>query len=200
MPTRDPRIDAYIAKAAPFAQPILEHFRETVHAAVPDVEETMKWSMPFFEYQGPLANMAAFKAHCAIGFWKGSLLFEDSAKQQEAMGHMGRVTSVKDLPPKKELIRIIRDAARLNEQGVKVERIKSAPKAPAKTPADLAAALKKNAKAKTTFDAFPPGHRREYIEWITEAKTEATRKRRLDQAVEWMAEGKSRNWKYEKRP
>lgn len=199
MGKRDPRIDTYIAKATPFAQPILEQFRKIVHAAVPKVEETIKWGMPAFEYEGPLCNMAAFKAHCAIGFWKGSLLFAKPSKAKEAMGHYGRVTSVKDLPPKKELVRVLKEAVRLNEEGVKVERAKPASKAPVKTPADLAAALKKNARARKTFDAFTASRRREYVEWITEAKTEATRARRLEQAVEWMAEGKARNWKYEKK-
>jgi uncharacterized protein YdeI (YjbR/CyaY-like superfamily) len=198
MGTRDPRIDTYIAKAAPFAQPILAHFREIVHAAVPGVTESVKWSMPAFEYEGPLCNMAAFKAHCSIGFWKGSLLFPENPRANEAMGHLGRITSIKNLPAKKELIRILKEAARLNEEGVKIERVKKAP-APVETPPDLTAALKKNAKARKTFDAFPPSHRREYVEWITEAKTEPTRKRRLEQAVEWMSEGKSRNWKYEKK-
>ena len=200
MGTRDPRVDVYIAKAAPFAKPILEHFREIVHAAVPGVEETIKWSMPHFDYKGPLCNMASFKVHCAIGFWKGSLLFDANPKSEQAMGHLGKITSIKDLPAKKELTRLLKEAARLNEEGVKVARsAPREPKRPVETPPDLTSALKKNAKARKTFDAFPPSHRREYIEWITEAKTEATRTRRLEQAVEWMAEGKSRNWKYEKK-
>ena len=192
---RDPRIDAYIAKSADFAKPILESLREIVHNAVPDVEETMKWSMPAFDYKGPLCNMAAFKAHCAFGFWKGSLVVGDVAK--EAMGHLGRITSVKDLPPKKELARMIKEAARLNEDGVKVERAPRTPKKALEMPDDLSAALKKNKKASAAFESFPPSHRREYIEWITEAKREDTRARRVAQAVEWMAEGKSRHWKYQ---
>jgi uncharacterized protein YdeI (YjbR/CyaY-like superfamily) len=197
MGNRDPRVDAYIAKSADFAKPILEYLRETVHGAVPGLEETMKWSMPAFYYKGPLCNMAAFKEHCAFGFWKGSLVVGDVAR--EAMGHMGRITSLKDLPPKKELVRLIKEAARLNDEGVKVERAPRTAKKPAKTPDDLAAALARNKKASATFENFPPSHRREYIEWITDAKGEETRKRRVAQAVEWMAEGKSRNWKYMKK-
>lgn len=197
MANRDPRIDAYIAKSADFAKPILESLREIIHNAVPDVEETMKWSMPAFDYKGPLCNMAAFKEHCAFGFWKGSLVVGDVAK--EAMGHMGRITTLKDLPPKKELARLIKEAARLNEEGVKVERAPRTPKKPLKTPEDLSAALAKNKKASAAFEGFPPSHRREYIEWITDAKGEETRKRRIAQAVEWIAEGKSRNWKYMKK-
>ena len=197
MGNRDPRIDAYIAKSADFAKPVLEYLREVVHSAVPDVEETVKWSMPAFYYKGPLCNMAAFKAHCAFGFWKGSLVVGDAAR--DAMGHMGRITSLKDLPPKKELVRLVKEAAKLNDEGVKVPRAVRPAKKPAKTPDDLAAALARNKKASAAFEGFSPSQRREYIEWITEAKAEETRKRRVAQAVEWIAEGKSRNWKYMKK-
>lgn len=201
MATRDARIDAYIAKSPEFAQPILKHLRDVVHAAVPDVEETMKWSVPHFDYNGTMCNMAAFKAHCAFGFWKGTLVTGNTEKAREAAGSMGRITSIKDLPPKKELIALVKKAAKLNEEGVKTptrgsERV---PKPELPMPADLAAALGRNKKAKAAFDAFPPSHRREYIEWITGAKGEDTRKRRVAQAIEWMAEGKSRNWKYERK-
>ena len=195
MSKRDPRVDAYIDKAAEFAKPILEHVREVVHTAVPEVEETMKWSFPHFDYKGVLCSVAAFKEHCAFGFWKGALVLGKDAKA-DAMGQMGRIKSVKDLPPKKELIRLIKEAARLNEEGVKVVRKKSAPKPEIETPKDLIAALAKNKKAKSTFESFSPSARREYVAWIVEAKSDETRQRRLDQAIEWMAEGKPRNWKY----
>lgn len=193
---RDARIDAYIAKAAPFARPILEQFREIVHQGCPDVVETVKWSMPHFEHHGILCHMASFKAHCAIGFYKAAILFGDDAKEG-AMGQFGRITSLDDLPPKKELLRIVKEAARLNEEGVAAPRARKA-RPPLETPDDLSAALKKNRKARETFDGFPPSHRREYIEWITEAKTETTRSKRIAQAIEWIAEGKSRNWKYQR--
>ena len=199
MGTRDPRVDAYIAKSADFAKPILTHIREIVHAACPDVEETMKWSMPFFDYHGPLCNMAAFKAHVGFGFWKGALVLgRGTADDERAMGQFGRITSVKDLPPKKELTALIKKAAKLNEEGVKVEK-KKAPRAELPVPPELAAALAKNKKARANFEAFPPSHRRDYNEWIGEAKREETRAARVKQAIEWIAEGKSRNWKYEKR-
>lgn len=198
MGTRDPRIDAYIAKSAEFARPILTYLRDTIHTAVPDVQETTKWSMPYFDYNGPLCGMASFKAHCAFNFWKASILFERNETSNEAMGQFGRITSIKDLPPKKELVRLIKEAARLNEEGVKVPA-RRGPRPAVETPDDLAAALSENRKARAAFEAFPPSHRREYIEWINEAKTAPTRQRRLEQAVEWMAEGKSRNWKYEKK-
>jgi uncharacterized protein YdeI (YjbR/CyaY-like superfamily) len=185
---RDQRVDVYIAKSAAFAKPILKYLRDAVHAGAPDVEETLKWSMPFFDYKGPLCNMAAFKEHCAFGFWKSSLLGEN---------RMARITSVDDLPPKKELVDLVKKAAKLNAEGVKVARSTKA-KPELKTPSALTSALAKNKKAKVAFGAFAPSHRREYIAWITEAKTDATRERRLQQAVEWIAEGKSRNWKYEK--
>lgn len=198
MPSRDPRIDAYIEKSADFAKPILTQIRETIHAACPDVEESIKWSMPAFMYHGPLMNMAAFKAHATIGFWKGALVVGRSAGDDErAMGHLGRLTSVKDLPPKKELVALIRKAAKLNEEGVKVEK-KKTPRPALPVPPELTAALAKNRKAQAAFKAFPPSHQREYNEWIGEAKREETRAARVKQAIEWIAEGKSRNWKYQK--
>ena len=199
MGSRDPRVDAYVAKAPDFAKPILTHIRETVHTACPEVVETTKWSMPFFDYHGPLVNMAAFKEHAALRFWKAALVLGQSSDADDpAMGQFGRLTSVKDLPPKKELVALIRKAAQLNEEGVKVEK-KKTPRAELPVPAELSAALAKNKKARANFEAFPPSHRREYNEWIGEAKREETRAARVKQAVEWIAEGKARNWKYEKR-
>lgn len=196
MPTLDPRIDAYIAKSEDFAQPILIHLRALVHAACPEVEETMKWSMPHFMYQGMLCGMSAFKAHCAFGFWKGAILFPEIEKS--AMGHFGRIASLKDLPPKKELTAHIKRAMKLNEEGVKVPaRTRQAPK-PVTVPAYFTAALKADKAAQAVFDAGSPSFRREYVDWLDEAKTEATRLRRMAQAIEWLAEGKARNWKYEK--
>jgi len=200
MGTRDPRVDAYIAKSADFAQPILTHLRDVVHAACPDVEETMKWSMPFFDYHGVMCNMAAFKAHATFGFWKGALipgLAPNSNAGGESMGNLGRLTSVKDLPSRKVLTGYVKEAMRLNDDGVAVKKPKNAAKPDAKVPPDLAAALKKNRKAAATFDAFTAGQRREYVDWIVEAKREETRAKRVAQAVEWLAEGKKRNWKYE---
>jgi uncharacterized protein YdeI (YjbR/CyaY-like superfamily) len=197
MGKKDPRIDAYIAKSPGFAKPILKHLRELVRKGCPDVEETVKWSMPHFDFHGPLAGMAAFKAHCAFGFWKGSLIVPGS---KEAMGQFGRITSLSDLPPDKVMIGYVQKAARLNKEGVKVPRPLKHEKKEIPMPADLAAALKKSAKARATFDGFRPSHKRDYLEWITEAKTEETRKKRLDTAIDWMAEGKPRNWKYMKAP
>ena len=198
MGTRDPRVDAYIAKSADFAKPILTHLREVVHSACPDVEETMKWSSPFFDYHGPMCHMVAFKAHAGFGFWKGKLLMGAKTEEDPARGQYGRLTSVKDLPSKKELTADIKKAMKLNEEGVSVPKVKKV-KAEVPVPPELAAALAKNRKARTAFEAFPPSHRREYNEWIGEAKGEDTRARRVKQAVEWIVEGKSRNWKYEKR-
>jgi uncharacterized protein YdeI (YjbR/CyaY-like superfamily) len=199
MGKRDPRVDAYIAKAAGFAQPILTEIRETVHASCPDVEEEMKWSFPHFVYKGVLCSMAAFTQHAAFGFWKGSLVL-GRGKNADAMGQFGRITKRSDLPSKNILAGYIRKAAALNEQGVKAPRApKSAAPKIAKAPADLAAALKKSKKAQAGFDGLSPSHKREYIDWITEAKSDETRARRLAQAIEWMAEGKSRNWKYERK-
>jgi len=197
MGSRDPRIDTYIDKSADFAKPILTHLREVVHAACPEVEETLKWSSPSFEYKGLLCGMASFKQHCAFGFWKHELVTGEDRKSAEAMGSFGRITSLRDLPSKKVLSGYIKKAKELNEQGIKAPRTKAAPKGPLTVPDDLKAALRRNARARTTFEGFSTSHKRDYVEWIVEAKKDDTRKRRLSTALEWMAEGKTRNWKYE---
>lgn len=204
MGTRDKRLDAYIAKSADFAQPILTQVRETVHAACPDVEETLKWSMPAFMYRGGiLCQMAAFKEHATFGFWKGALVTEVSS-DKTAAGQFGRLTSVKDLPSKKDMTRFIKRAMELSENGTPTKRpLESTPKkVPKKMPPMpdyFMAAIRKNKKALATYEGFSPSMQREYIEWVTDAKGEDTRARRIAQAVEWMAEGKSRNWKYQAR-
>lgn len=197
MGKRDKRIDAYIAKAPDYAKPILASLRETIHDACPDCEETMKWSSPTFMYHGMLCGFAAFKQHATFGFWKHELVV--GPRVPGSMGS-GKLTSVKDLPSKKQLTTYVKKAMKLNEEGVKVPRMKSAtPKAPIAMPVDLKAALAKNAKARATFEGFSPSHKREYLEWITDAKSDETRSRRIDTAIEWMSEGKPRNWKYMKR-
>jgi uncharacterized protein YdeI (YjbR/CyaY-like superfamily) len=197
----DPRIDAYIAGSAEFARPILSHLRAVVHAACPEAEETLKWGAPSFTYRGKiLCGMAAFKQHAAFGFWQGSQVTGVGTEAGgEGMGQFGRLTRLSDLPGKRELTGYIRQAMTLIDSGARrVPAKAAAPRAPLDVPDDLAAALKKNAKARATFDGFAPGYRRDYIEWITEAKREDTRQRRLEQAIEWLAEGKPRNWKYMK--
>jgi uncharacterized protein YdeI (YjbR/CyaY-like superfamily) len=197
MPTTDPRTDAYIRKAAPFARPILAYLREVVHDACPEVEETIKWSFPHFDYKGMLCSMAAFKAHATFGFWKASLLTEHLPMvDQQAVGHFGRISSIDDLPERRTLTRIIRAAAKLNDTGVKTARPLRVERAPVRAPGDLASALGKNARASATFKAFSASQKREYVEWLDEAKQSATREKRLATAVEWMAAGKPRNWKY----
>jgi uncharacterized protein YdeI (YjbR/CyaY-like superfamily) len=200
MGKRDPRIDAYINKSASFAQPILKRLRKLVHAGCPDVEETMKWGFPNFMYQGGiLCSMASFKAHCTFGFWKSSLMksLGASQKSEPSMGQYGRMTSIADLPTDAVILKQIKEAAQLNEQGVKVARPKTKKK-PLKIPPYFTKALKGSPKALETFQNFSPSHQREYIEWITEAKTDTTRQKRLDTTLQWLTEGKSRNWKYEK--
>lgn len=199
MASKDPRVDAYIAKSADFAKPILTHIREVVHAACPDVEETLKWSMPTFMHHGIMCGMAAFKEHAALNLWKGSLIV-GSDGDRIAMGQFGRITKLSDLPSKKVLTGYIRQAMKLNEEGVKTPKVRKpgfARKAvPTTAPPDLKAALAGNAKARAVFDGFSPSHRKEYIEWIVEAKREETRQRRVREAVAMLAEGKTRNWKY----
>jgi hypothetical protein len=195
---RNPRVDAYIAGAAPFARPILAHLRHVIHAACPDVEEEIKWSMPFFVYRGTLCHMAAFKAHCALGFWRGKEIpdLPDDAGE-EGMGHLGRILSLDDLPPKRKLTSFIKAAMKLNEADVKPARVTKT-RAKLDMPADFADALAKHPAAAKHFDAFSPSAKYDYLEWIVEAKREATRTSRIATALEWIAEGKTRHWKYQK--
>ena len=198
MATKDPRIDAYIAKSADFAQPILKHLRKVVHAGCPDVTETLKWSMPHFDYKGVMCGMAAFKEHCSFGFWKESLIFGNTTAEKSGMGSFGCIKSLKDLPSEKTLIGYVKKAAALNEAGIKAPgRTQPKKREPIAIPDDFGAALKKNAKARKNFDAFAPSKRREYLEWITEAKRAETRKQRLAHSIQLLAEGKPLHWKYQ---
>ena len=200
MAKRDPKVDAYIAEAAPFARPILRRLRKIVHAGCPAVEETIKWGFPHFVYKGNIAGMAAFKQHCVFGFWKDALLFNrENGEQKEAMGQFGRLTDVSELPDEAVLVGYVKKAAALNEDGVKVTRGSGDPRAPIPVPDDFAAALQKNARAARSYESFSPSKRRDYLEWITEAKRDQTRRQRIATSIEWLAEGKSRNWKYERK-
>lgn len=199
MGKRDPRFDAYIAKAAPFARSILTELRERVHAACPDVVETLKWSHPSFEYKGILCGMASFKAHCAFGFWKHELVVGTDARADQAMGSFGRLAKLSELPSKAQFARYVAKAMKLNEDGVKVVREKKRDKKPVRMHPEFKGALAKNKRALRVFDGFSPSQQREYLEWVTDARQDATRERRIATAIEWIAEGKSRNWKYEKR-
>lgn len=203
MPATDARIDAYIQKKADFAQTILNHLRKLIHKACPGVEETIKWGMPFFDYKGnAMCHIAGFKEHCSFSFWKAKLMKDPEGilqvEDRGAMGNFDRITSLKDLPSDKIMIAYIKEAARLNEENIKAAPKKKTAVPVLDVPVDFAAALKKNKKAQTVFDNFPPGKRKDYIEWITEAKSEPTKFKRIETAVEWIAEGKGRNWKYEK--
>ncbi len=200
MGTKDKRVDAYIDKSADFAQPILRHLRKLIHQACPGVIETMKWSFPHFDYKGIMCSMAAFKQHCAFGFWKAKLMNDFaslSTKNEEAMGHFGQLKNLKDLPPDKKIFLYIKEAVRLNEAGIKVKRLPSpAIKKKLILPPDFKKLLTKNPKALKTFEDFSYSNKKDYIDWITEAKTEDTRNRRIATSLEWLAEGKIRNWKY----
>jgi uncharacterized protein YdeI (YjbR/CyaY-like superfamily) len=196
MSNRDPRVDAYIARAPEFARPILDHVRDLIHQAIPDVEEEIKWSAPFFDHHGVICGIAAFKQHCAINLWKASLILGD--RQDESAGQLGRITSLADLPSDAKLKGYFREAARLNESGVKQPRVKK-PAAKLVVPRELQQALRSNKKAAAAFDKFPPSHKQEYSQWISEAKGEDTRARRVKTAIEWIADGKGRNWKYERK-
>ncbi len=198
----DPRIDAYIGKAADFAKPILLHIRQLVHGAAPQITETVKWGMPFFDYKGPVCQMASFKQHAAFGFWKASALNDPNgiinAGEQAAAGSFGRITKLADLPPDEVLVDFIMQAIALNENGIQgnLKTTTAKPKAEIPMPDYFAEVLSNEPQALATFENFSASHKREYLEWITEAKTEATREKRMLTAVEWLNEGKSRHWKY----
>jgi uncharacterized protein YdeI (YjbR/CyaY-like superfamily) len=195
--SRDTQVDTYIARQAEFARPILEHLREVVHGACPECEEALKWSMPAFLYKGKqLAGMAAFKAHASFGFSQCGDVIDPGSVKEGAMGQFGRLTGIADLPPPERLAGMVRAAMRAIDTGAKTRR-QTRTRPELATPDDLAAALAANEAARATYQAFPPGCRREYLEWVVEAKRPQTRARRIAQAVEWMAEGKKRNWKYE---
>lgn len=204
MGTYDKRVDIYIEKSADFAKPILNHLRELIHQASPEINETIKWSFPHFDYKGTVCSMASFKQHCAFGFWKSSLLPDPqnllSAEVESAMGQFGRITSIKDLPADEILLEYIRNAVLLNETGVKIPKKRNSSVAPEAhvIPDYLREALSHNPTAQNTFDNFSNSHKREYIEWICEAKTEATREKRLATTILWLTEGKSMHWKYKK--
>jgi hypothetical protein len=195
MPNKSREVDAYIKSAADFAKPILTKIREAYHRAAPDIEETMKWNVPHFEHKGIVGSMAAFKQHATFGFWKGQLM---KSRGAFALGR-AHLTSVDDLPSDKELLAMVREAVALNEDEVKLPRpprAKVAAELP--LPGELRKALQKNAKARTAFAELSPSQRNEYAEWISEAKQESTRSERLDTAIEWIAQGRPRNWKYMK--
>lgn len=206
MPTFDPKVDAYIAKAADFAKPILEHFRTIVHKASPDITESIKWGVPSFDYKGKmLCSLAAFKQHCALGFWLGAQIkslqpylaeVDDRASE---FGRIANIKSVKDLPKNMDLLAAVKEAIALVDAGVTLKRAPAKKSTELRVPESLAKALAKNKTAKAVFEKFAPSHRKEYIQWITEAKTDATRDKRIASAIEWIAEGKGRNWKYERK-
>jgi uncharacterized protein YdeI (YjbR/CyaY-like superfamily) len=207
-PNRNPKVDAYIEKAQPFARPILTHLRKAIHAGCPQIEETIKWSMPFFEYNGViLCNMSAFKKHCRFGFWEleiSAALREEGIVREGGASTLGRITSVDALPPEKRIIGWVKQAAALIESGQERSPVAARTRAPKptrtelKTPSDFNGAVSKNKKAAAAFAAFSPSCRREYIEWIVDAKRPETREQRIATAVGWIAQGRQRNWKYQK--
>lgn len=201
----DPRIDAYIVKSADFAIPILEYLRAVVHATCPDAEETMKWSFPHFNYRGSiLCSMASFKYHCAFGFWLGAQLTDPhnllaSGDERTSMGHLGKIKDINDLPEEEHLVGFIREAMQLIDSGAKQQKdIRPKENRELVVPDYLSEALTDSPLALETFQKFSYSNKKEYIEWLEDAKTEATRNKRLQTAIAWMEEGKGRNWKYMK--
>ena len=202
MAKKDARIDAYIKNSADFAKPILNHFRALVHKTCPDVVETMKWSFPHFDYKGIMCSMASFKEHCSVGFWKATLMKDAEkltamANTQIAMGHLGRISSLKDLPKDSLLISYIKESMKLNDNGIKLPAKAKSPKDKTiAVPDHFTKALKTSKQAWLHFEKFSYSQKKEYVDWVTEAKTEVTRDKRMATALEWLSEGKIRNWKY----
>lgn len=201
MGTKNKFTDEYINKSADFAKPILMHLRELIHQTCPEVTETKKWSFVCFEYKGMMFNFAAFKKHCAFGFWKAVLMKDplliQNAKSESAMGHLGKITSLNDLPSDKKIIAYIKEAMKLNEMGIIFPQKKSKEIMETIVPENFLASLKKNKKAFDNFEAFAPSHKKEFVQWISEAKREETRIKRIEKAIEMIVEGKSKHWKYE---
>lgn len=202
----NPRIDDYIAKAKPFAKPILIHLRGLIHATIPEITENIKWSFTAFDYKGPLCTMAAFKEHVAFGFWKHVLLEDPNSYLQpstqhggNAMGHLGRITSLKSLPPDKIICNFLIQAKQLNDDGIKLPSRPKKTNAPMVIPEDFQQQLQLHPLASKGFEKLSASHQREYLEWICEAKMQTTRERRIKQTLQWLEEGKSRNWKYERK-
>lgn len=199
----DHRIDAYIEKSADFAKPILNHIRKLIHQASPNILETVKWGFPHFDYKGTICSMASFKEHCAFGFWKSSLLPDPynilKKEASDAMGQLGRITSISNLPEDDVFISYIQEAIALNEKGIKVSKKPEPIKTPVDVPGDFLEILNNYPIAKSNFENFSNSHRKEYILWFEEAKTDATRSKRIATAIEWLTEGKGRNWKYERK-
>lgn len=200
MPHTDPRVDAYIERSAPFARPILRHLRALVHEGCPEIRETIKWGFPHFVVDGIICSMSAFGAHCAFGFWRGKQVVS-TPLARDAMGQFGRITRLADLPADRTIVALVRRAAELDAAGTKPPRPLKHPKPPIAMPAELSAALARRgqARARATWEGLAPSHRREYLEWITEAKTDPTRARRLATTLEWLAAGRTRNWRYQKK-
>jgi len=196
----NPEVDAYIKKAQPFAQPILAHVRSLMHKGCPELTETIKWGMPHFEYKGVISSMAAFKEHCVFGFWKQDLIpgMKQYIKEKEAMGSWGRITTLKGIPPDKDIIEFVRVAAELNEKGIKSPK-RAAKPVVVNMPDDFLKAIRANKKASGVYDNFSPSNKRDYADWISGAKNDETRKNRMKTAIEWMSEGKPRMWKYMKK-
>jgi uncharacterized protein YdeI (YjbR/CyaY-like superfamily) len=193
--------DLYIEKSQDFAKPILIHLRELVHQACPQVDEKIKWSFPCFEYKKTiLCHMASFKQHCSFGFWLGSVMDDPdgilNSSTEAAMGQLGRLTSLNDLPSDEILIRYIHQAMLLVDSGVKLTKKDPAEKKELVISDEFNIALDNNDKARATFENFSYSNKKEYVEWINDAKTEATRDKRLETTIDWLSEGKVKNWKY----
>lgn len=205
MAKEDKRVDVYISNAREFAQPILTRLRSVVHRASPEVEETIKWGFPNFQFMGKIVcSMAAFKEHCAFIFRQATLMKDprgllNTGDQKSGMGHFGQIRTLEDLPSEKILIQYVREAIKLIEDDVKLPKGKASSEKKLVVPKEFITVLKKNKGACDAFEKFSYSHKKEYVEWITEAKTEETRNRRMATAIKWLEEGKSRNWKYQKK-
>jgi uncharacterized protein YdeI (YjbR/CyaY-like superfamily) len=201
--TRQSKFEAYADQLPDFAIPIFGHLRALVHATCPQVSEEVKWSIPHFVHGGEnLCIFAAYAKHCSFSFAKDSLMadprLKSSAARPAAKRFMGRLTTLSDLPPDDDLAAWIAEAMSLNDRGIKLPPRQSDGSKPVEVPQAFTDALAANPAAKAVFDTKSPSFRKEYNVWIGDAKTDATRQKRIGEALTWIAEGKGRFWKYAK--
>jgi len=204
LPSSEPEVDAYAEGVEAFAKPILAHLRGLIRATCPEVVETLKWGIPHFDYRGEMMCIfAAYRSHCAFSFWKSALMSDPRLKASidlpASKRFMGKLRSLADLPVDAELTAWIREAMLLNEQGAKVapRKTSAAPKIVVAPPA-FVERLAASPSVKAMFESKSASFQKEYNVWIAEAKTEATRDKRINEALAWIAEGKGRFWKYAK--
>jgi hypothetical protein len=201
------QVTAYAAAMPAYAQPIFAHLRALIHTTCPDTDEAIKWSIPHFERDGDyLCIFAASPGHASFTFYKQQLMSDprlrDNLNLPAIKRFMGRLTSLSDLPDDATLAAMLQEAADLNARGVRLpDRAPKTPPVidmPSAVATAVATALAANPAAQAVWDAKSAAWRKDYLVWITAAKTDPTRDARIAEALDWIADGKARFWKYQK--